>query len=113
MARAASIFSMHHGISRFRSWFMSLLGRRYRELPFGTRREHIEAALSALRAEKYAESGTPAYELNNEYFRISRRKVKVCTEDELFVSLWGSKALVDDLYSKIIERAEAARHMLK
>ena len=86
---------------------MALIGRRYRELPFGTRREHIEAALSALRAEKYAESGTPAYELNNEYFRIGRRKVKVCTEDELFVSLWGSKTVVDTLYRKIVERAEA------
>lgn len=109
MTRAASIFSMHDGISRFRAWFMSLLGRRYRELPFGTRREHIEGALTDLQAEKYAESGTPAYELNNEYFRIGRRKVKVCTEDELFVSLWGSKRVVDSLYCKIIERAEAAR----
>jgi hypothetical protein len=103
---STSSFAKHDRISRFRSWIMTLVGRGYRELPFGTRRDDIEAALSELQAKKCAESGTPAYELNNEYFRIGRRRIKICTEDELFVSLWGSKELVDDLYRKITERTE-------
>ena len=88
---------------------MSLLGMRYRELPFGTRREQIEAALSAVQAEKRSESGSPAFEVNNEYFRIRRRRVRVCTEDEMFVSLWGSRTLVDSLHASIISRSTAKR----
>ncbi len=97
---------MRDSISKFRSLFMRCMGLRYRELPLGTRREEIEAALSDLHAQKCAESGTPAYEVNNEYFRIGHRKVRVCTEDEMFVSLWGSKALVDSLYQSIASRSE-------
>jgi hypothetical protein len=97
---------MRDSVSRFRSMFMTCIGLRYRELPFGTRREEIESALSELHAQKCGESGTPAYEINNEYFRIGRRKVRVCTEDEMFVSLWGSKGLVDSLYQRIASRAE-------
>ena len=55
-------------------------------------------------AEKCGESGSPAYEGNNEYFRICGRKLRVCTEDERFVSLWGSKPLVDEVYAKIVEK---------
>lgn len=98
---------MHDRISKLRSVLMALLGLRYRELPFGTRREEIEAALSDLHAQKYGESGTPACEVNNEYFRIGRRRVRVCTEDEMFVSLWGRRALVDSLYASIVSRSEA------
>ena len=98
---------MHDRISRLRSFFASLVGLRYRELPFGTRRDQIEAALSDLQAQKCGESGTPAFEVNNEYFRIGRRHVRVSTEDEMFVSLWGSKRLVDSLYESIVTRSEA------
>jgi len=96
-------------MAKFRTLFMSLFGMRYRELPFGTRREEIEAALSELDAEKCGESGTPAFEVNNEYFRIGRRKLRVCTEDEMFVSLWGSRALVDQVYARVMESWEARR----
>ncbi len=98
---------MRDRTSRLRSFFASLVGLRYRELPFGTRREEIDAALSDLRAQKCGESGTPAFEVNNEYFRIGRRRVRVCTEDEMFVSLCGSKRLVDALYESIVARSEA------
>jgi hypothetical protein len=92
-------------VSRLQRLLLSCIGLRYRELPFGTRREEIESALSELHAEKYAESGTPAYEVNNEYFRMGRLKVRVCTEDEMLVSLWGSKTLVDFLYRSIASRS--------
>lgn len=55
-------------------------------------------------AQKIGESGSPAYEVNNEYFRIGRRKLRICTEDEMFVSLWGSKSLVDPVYLRIVEK---------
>ena len=89
---------------------MSFFGMRYRELPFGVRREEIEAALSDLDAQKCSESGTPAFEVNNEVFRIGRRKLRLCTEDEMLVSLWGSKALVDDVYTRITSRLERRGH---
>ncbi len=92
--------------TRLRSFLTSLVGLRYRELPFGTRRKEIETALSDLHAQKCGESGTPGYEVNNEYFRIGRRKVRVCTEDGMFVSLWGSRRLVDSLYEAILARSE-------
>jgi len=98
---------MHDRISRLRSFLASLVGLRYRELPCGTRRDEIEAALSDLRGKKCGESGTPAFEANNEYFRIGRRRVRVCTEDDMFVSLWGPKLLVDSLYETIVTRSEA------
>jgi len=98
---------MRDHITRLRSFLTSLVGLRYRELPFGTRREEIGVALSEPHAQKCGESGTPAYEVNNEYFRIGRRKVRVCTEDEMFVSFWGSKRLVDSLCQSILSRSEA------
>jgi len=94
-------------ISKFRSLFMTCMGWRYRELPFGTRREEIESALADLHAQKCGECGTPAYEVNNEHFRVGRRKVRVCTEDEMFVSLWGSKLLIDPIHDSIISRSAA------
>ena len=57
--------------TRLRSFLTSLVGLRYRELPFGTRRKEIETALSDLHAQKCGESGTPGYEVNNEYFRMA------------------------------------------
>jgi hypothetical protein len=105
------MFNYHRAmsISKIRSVCARLIGMRYRELPFGTRREEIEAALSELDARKCGESGTPAFEVNNEYFRIGRRKLRVCTEDEMFVSLWGSRALVDQVYARVMESWEARR----
>src|SRR5882672_7458302 len=93
-------------LTKFRSLFMSCFGMRYRELPFDVRREEIEAALSELNAQKCSESGSPAYEVNNEVFRIGRRKLRLCTEDEMLVSLWGSKALVDNVHQRILGKVE-------
>lgn len=80
---------------------------KYAELPDGISREDIEAVLAELHAKKRGESGAPAFEVNNEYFRIDGRKLRVCTEDELFVSLWGPKRLVDEVYARIVERWKA------
>jgi hypothetical protein len=96
-------------LTRFRSWFMSLFGLRYRELPPGIRREDIESVLSELHAEKCGEFGTPAGEITNEYFRIGRRKVRLCIEDELFFSLWGSKTVVDRVYTRVTESWESRK----
>ena len=86
-----------------------LLGIRYRELPFGVGRDDVDAVLAGFKAERCGESGSPAFEVNNEYFRIGPRKLRVCTEDEMFVALWGPKGLVDDVYGRIIERWEARK----
>jgi hypothetical protein len=96
-------------LARLRSLFMSLVGMRYRELPFSIRRHDVDAVLIALRAEKIAQSGTPAFEVSNDYFRIGRRKLRLCTEDQMFVSLWGPKTLVDQVYARVIEHSEARR----
>ena len=93
--------------TRLRSLFMSLVGRRYRELPSNVGRHDIDAVLTALRAEKISQSGSPAFEVTNDYFRIGRRKLRLCTEDEMFVSLWGPRTLVDQVYARIIEHSEA------
>jgi hypothetical protein len=98
-------------ISKIRSVLVSLVGQRYRELPdfdLGLRTA-IEDTLAELDAKKCGESGTPAFEVNNEYFRIGRRKLKICTEDEMFVSLWGPKSLVDDIYARIMKKLEARK----
>jgi hypothetical protein len=96
-------------VCRIRSVSAALVGTRYRELAgFGPElRQAIEDTLAELPAEKCGESGTPAFEINNEYFRIGRRKIRVCTEDEMDVSLWGSKKLVDQVYTKIVEKLRA------
>jgi hypothetical protein len=96
-------------MSKIRSICARLVGLKYRELPFGTRREDIEAALAELDAHKCGESGTPAFEVNNEYFRIGRRKLRVCTEDDMFVSLWGARQLVDRVHARVTESWEARR----
>ena len=64
-------------------------------------------ALADLGAELYRESGSPGYEVNNEYFRIGNRKIRVCTEDEYFVSLWGPKAVVETVHLKAVEKMRA------
>ena len=98
-------------ISKIRSFFARLVGMRYRELPgFGADlRQAIEDALAEFGAQKFGESGSPAYEVNNEYFRIGGRKLRICTEDEMFVSLWGAKSLVDQVYSRIVEKLSDRR----
>jgi hypothetical protein len=93
-------------LGKLRSFCSGLVGMRYQELPTfdPNARTALDAALAECGAERCGESGTPAYEVNNEYFRIGGRKLRVCTEDELFVSLWGSRALVEQVYSKTIEK---------
>jgi hypothetical protein len=95
------------------SIFARLIGNRYRELPgFGRDvRLAIEKTLAEFGAEKYGEAGSPAYEINNEYFRIGGRKLRVCTEDEMFVSLWGGRELVDRVYARVMERLGAMRQV--
>jgi hypothetical protein len=96
-------------VCRIRSLAAALVGMRYRDLSgFDPgHRQAIEDTLAELHAEKCGESGSPAFEINNEYFRIGRRKIRVCTEDEMDVSLWGSKKLVDQVYTKIVEKLKA------
>ena len=96
----------YDSVSRLRGLLMNCFGLRCRELPIGTWREEIEEALAEVHAQKYDESGSPAYEVNNEYFRLGQLKVRVCTEDEMFVSLWGSRVVVDFLYRSIVFRSE-------
>lgn len=96
-------------ISKIRSVCALLVGKRYKELPGfgGDLRDAIEDTLTDFGATKFAESGSPAFEVNNEYFRIGNRRLRICTEDEMFVSLWGSKVVVDPVYFKIVEKLKA------
>ena len=98
-------------LSKIRSIAASLIGQRYRELPeFEPRlRAAIAGVLSEIGAKKYRESGTPAYEINNEYFQVGRRKFRICVEDEMFVSLWGPRPLVDDVYARIMKKLGARK----
>jgi hypothetical protein len=95
-------------VTKIRSIFASLVGRGYKELPgFGTNlRIAIENVLSSLDAKKCGESGIPSFDpapfIYNEYFQIGSQKIRICTEDEMFVSLWGPKRLVDQVYERII-----------
>jgi len=83
-----------------------MLGLRYRELPgWGSDLRHaLDETLAEMNAEKYKECGTPCYELNNEYYRIGNRKLKVSTEDEMDVSLWGPKVVVEQVYAGVVSR---------
>jgi uncharacterized protein (TIGR03067 family) len=91
-------------VYRIRSAFARIVGLHYRELlGWGADlRQALEETLDELHARKYKECGTPAYELNNEYFRIGRQKLKVSTEDEMDVSLWGPKSLVEEVYNRVV-----------
>lgn len=89
--------------SKIRAFCARLVGMLYCELPFGTSRDQIEDALTQLGAVKYGESGTAAFEVNYEHFRIGSRKLRICTEDEMIVSLWGSRGLVDEVFALITE----------
>ena len=68
-------------------------------------REALEETLCGLEAHKYKECGTPCYELNNEYYRIGKRTLKVSTEDEMFVAIWGPKDLVERVYGEVVRRS--------
>jgi hypothetical protein len=93
-------------LTRIRALCARLVGKKYQELPSfdPNARAALDAALAECGAERCGESGTPAYEVNNEYFRIGGRKLRVCTEDELFASLWGSRAVVEQVYSRTVEK---------
>ncbi len=84
-------------LTKFRTAIMSLFGMRYRELPFGTRCADLLAVLEDLNAQKLGESGAPAFEVNNEQFRIGTRRLRTYTEDEMFISLWGKACLGREL----------------
>jgi len=92
--------------TKIRSFCARLIGLRYREIPGSGSDAKVAVAevLTDLGAEFWGESGTPCYEVNNEYYRVGGRKIRVCTEDELFVSLWGSPALVETVYSKAVAK---------
>jgi hypothetical protein len=95
--------------TKIRSFCARLIGMRYREMPGagGDAKDAIVETLTDMGAEFCGESGSPGYEVNNEYFRVGGRKLRVCTEDDLFVSLWGSKALVETVYAKAVEKMRA------
>ena len=99
---------------KIRTVTASLFGMRYRPLPgFGIDlRTAVEDTLAEFNAVKCGESGSPAYEVNNEYFRIGRRRIRLCTEDEREVSLWGPKRLVDQVYAAIVEKLKSRRCIL-
>jgi hypothetical protein len=96
-------------ITKIRCFCARLVGKRYRELPGsgGDAKDAVVDALTDLGAEYCGESGSPGYEVNNEFFRVGGRKIRVCTEDDLFVSIWGSKALVETVYGKAVEKLKA------
>lgn len=101
-------------IAKMRLILASLVGRTYQELPGDLvfepgLRKAIKESLLEINAEKYFESGTPAFEVNNEYFRIGRFKLRILTEDEMFVSIWGPKALVTDFYNRIKQKLELTK----
>jgi hypothetical protein len=95
--------------SKIMSRLATLVGRHCRELPgFGPQlRRAIDQTLDELGAEKCGKSGTPVFFIDHEYFRIGGRKLQVCTEDDMFVSLCGSKAVVEQVYSRILEKLSA------
>ena len=97
-------------LARLRSAVAAIVGWRYRELPGmgGGVRQALEETLFELNASNYKECGTPCYELNNEYFRIGKRTLKVSTEDEMFVGIWGAKDLVEEVYSGVVRRLSHA-----
>ena len=96
-------------LTRIRSVCARLIGMKYREMPGmgGHARAAVRDMLAELGAEFRGESGSPCCEVNNEYFRVGGRKLRVCTEDELFVSLWGSKAIVETVYWGAVEKMRA------
>lgn len=68
--------------------------------------EVVDAIFFALEdcgAVKCGESGMPAA-LDNYYFRVSGRQVKVSVEDYGDITLWGPKRLVQSLAGRISER---------
>ncbi len=97
------------GIAEIRSFCARLIGLRYRQLPGfgGDARDAAVDTLIDLGATFCGESGSPAYELNSECFRIGRRKIHVCTEDHWLAYLWGSKALVEAVYSGAVDKLRA------
>ena len=97
---------MNMSYARLRSAFASIIGWRYRELPGmgGAVRQALDETLSDLQARKYKECGTPCYELNNEYYRIGKRTLKVSTEDEMEIGIWGSKELLEQVYGGVVRR---------
>ena len=101
-------------VSKIRSAFARLLGLHYRELPGrgSDLRQALEETLAELNARKYKECGTPCYELNNEYYRIGNRALKVSTEDEMDVSLWGPKALVEEIVRRLKAQSPSRDHRM-
>jgi hypothetical protein len=96
-------------ISRTRSFCARIVGLRYREMPGmgGDAKEAVLDALADLEADFRGESGSPCYEVNNEYFHVGGWRIRVCTEDELFISLWGPESLVETVYSRAVEKMRA------
>lgn len=67
---------------------------------------YLDAVLEELNAIKYKEKGTPCYELNWEFFKIKDQKIRIRTEDEIFVYLEGPKDLLDTIQRKLNKMIE-------
>jgi len=48
-----------------------------------------------------------AFDIENKYFRVQGRRVRLCVEDYGEVSLWGPKRVVTGLAKRIAERLSA------
>ena len=64
----------------------------------------VNAAITALRDAGGAvcgEDGTPAREVENIYFKLRGRRVRLCVEDYADVTLWGPKNLVREVQARL------------
>src|SRR4051812_11099970 len=86
---------------------LGLFGQGRTTLGSWPHREVVNAALATLTdlgAEKVHEDGTPAGEVENFYFRIDGKRVRLSVTDYGDVTLWGPNRLVTKICKEVTAR---------
>ena len=95
----------------FRDWVLVLIGHRRITLGDWPDQGVVEAAVdtvSELGGQRIqGQDPGLAFDIENTYFRVQGRRVRLCVEDYGEVSLWGPKRVVTELATRITERMSA------
>ena len=93
--------------SRFIDIMIGLFGHRRVKFADWPRARDLDAIIDAIRGlggKRCGEGGSPDGSFTNLYFRIGRRRVRLCIEEYDDLTLWGPKRLVGEISKRVAER---------
>ena len=93
--------------SKFINLLIGLFGLGRAKLGEWPHGEAVDAAIASIRelgGQVHHTTGTPGNELEIFHLRVRGRRIRLCVEDYGDVVLWGPKALLEDISTRVVDR---------